>query len=102
MAKRKPLIDTDGEVRELTAEDLAKFKPAAEVLSLSLRRKLGVRGRQKTPTKERITIRLSRNVVEQFRESGEGWQTRVDSALREWLKNHSPAKVVASSTRKFG
>ena len=91
MAKRKPLIDTDGEVRELTAEDLAKFKPAAEVLSLSLRRKLGVRGRQKTPTKERITIRLSREVVEQFRESGEGWQTRVDSALREWLKNHSPA-----------
>ena len=41
-------------------------------------------------TKERITIRLSREVVEQFRESGEGWQTRVDSALREWLKSHSP------------
>jgi uncharacterized protein (DUF4415 family) len=61
------------------------------VLPLSLRKKLGVRGPQKTPTKERITIRLSREVVEQFRESGEGWQTRVDSALREWLKNHSPA-----------
>lgn len=28
---------------------------------------------QKTPTKERITIRLSREVVERFRESGEGW-----------------------------
>lgn len=45
---------------------------------------------QKTLTKERITIRLSRKVVEQFRESGEGWQTRVDTALREWLKFHSP------------
>jgi uncharacterized protein (DUF4415 family) len=43
------------------------------------------------PTKERITIRLSREVVEQFRETGDGWQTRVDSALREWLKNHSAA-----------
>lgn len=42
-------------------------------------------------TKERITIRLSREVVDQFRESGEGWQTRVDAALRDWLKNHSPA-----------
>lgn len=91
MASRKPLIDTAGEVRELTAEDMAKFKPATEVLPSSLRKKLGVRGLQKTPTKERITIRLSREVVEQFRESGEGWQTRVDSALREWLKNHSPA-----------
>jgi len=55
-----------------------------------LRKKLGVRGPQRAPTKERITIRLSREVVEQFRESGEGWQTRMDAALREWLKNHSP------------
>ena len=91
MASRKSLIDADGEVRELTAEDLAKFRPTAEFLPSSLRKKLGVRGPQKTPTKERITIRLSREVVEQFRESGEGWQTRVDTALREWLKNHSPA-----------
>ena len=90
MASRKPLIDADGEVRELTAEDMAIFKPAGEVLPSSLRKKLGVRGPQKSPTKERITIRLSREVVEQFRESGEGWQTRVDSALREWLKSHSP------------
>jgi uncharacterized protein (DUF4415 family) len=59
--------------------------------SLSLRKKLGVRGPQKAPTKERITIRLSREVVERFRESGDGWQTRVDAALHEWLKKHSPA-----------
>ena len=91
MASRKPLIDSDGEVRELTAEDMAKFRPAAEALPSSLKKKLGVRGPQKMPTKERITIRLSREVVEQFREPGDGWQTRVDSALREWLKNHSAA-----------
>ncbi|WP_298598551.1 BrnA antitoxin family protein [Zoogloea sp.] len=41
-------------------------------------------------TKERITIRLSRDVVESFRASGEGWQTRVDSALKDWLKTHTP------------
>ena len=91
MASRKTLIDTNGEVRELTAEDMAKFRPAAEALPSSLKKKLGVRGPQKMPTKERITIRLSREVVEQFRETGDGWQTRVDSALREWLKNHSAA-----------
>jgi uncharacterized protein (DUF4415 family) len=91
MAKRKPLIDSGGEVRELTTKDMARFKAAAGVLPPSLRKKLGVRGPQKAPTKERITIRLSREVVERFRESGEGWQTRVDAALREWLKEHSPA-----------
>jgi uncharacterized protein (DUF4415 family) len=90
MANRKPLIRANGEVRELTAEDMAKFKPAAEVLPASLLKKLGVRGPQKAPTKERITIRLSREVVERFRESGEGWQTRIDAVLLEWLKNHSP------------
>ena len=42
-------------------------------------------------TKERITIRLSRDVVERFRASGDGWQTRVDAALKDWLKDHSPA-----------
>ncbi len=90
MANHKPLINANDEVRELNSTDMAKFKPAAEVLPLSLKKKLGVRGAQKTPTKERITIRLSREVVNQFRESGEGWQTRVDAALQDWLKNHSP------------
>ena len=42
-------------------------------------------------TKERITICLSREVVDQFRASGDGWQTRIDLALKEWLKTHSPA-----------
>lgn len=40
-------------------------------------------------TKERITIRLSREVVERFRATGDGWQTRVDEALKEWLKTHA-------------
>ena len=32
MNARPPLIDEDGEIRELTAEDLRHFRPAAEVL----------------------------------------------------------------------
>lgn len=39
-------------------------------------------------TKERITIRLSRDVVSQFRATGSGWQTRVDSALRQFVSEH--------------
>jgi uncharacterized protein (DUF4415 family) len=51
-----------------------------------------LRGRPKAVvTKERITIRLSPDVLGAFRASGSGWQTRVDGALREWLKTHSPA-----------
>jgi uncharacterized protein (DUF4415 family) len=91
--KMKPGIDADGEVRELTAEDLKHFRPAVEVLPAALRAKLGIRGPQKSPTKERITIRLSPEVVQSFRATGDGWQTRVDAALKDWLKAHEPAKA---------
>lgn len=39
-------------------------------------------------TKTRITIRLSPEVVERFRATGPGWQTRMDEALKDWLKQH--------------
>lgn len=91
MPKLKPMIDSTGEVRELQTEDLKKFRSATEVLPDSLQRKLGIRGPQRAPTKERITIRLSQDVVQRFRATGEGWQTRVDAALRDWLKSHKPA-----------
>lgn len=48
-------------------------------------------GRPKAETpKIRITIRLSPDVVERFRASGPGWQTRMDAALKDWLKDHTP------------
>lgn len=93
MGKREPLTDEDGEVRELMVADFARFRPGTEVLPPSLAAKLAARrrGPQKVPTKERITIRLSRDVLEKFRATGEGWQTRLDAALRDWLDSHSPA-----------
>jgi uncharacterized protein (DUF4415 family) len=91
MVHSKPLTNAEGEVRELDDADLKRFRPAAEVLSTSLLTKLKVRGPQKAPTKERITIRLSPEVLERFRATGEGWQTRVDVALKDWLHTHSPS-----------
>jgi len=58
-----------------------------------MRQKLGLRGPQKAPTKERITIRLSREVVERFRATGDGWQSRVDAALQDWLDKHPRGSV---------
>ncbi|MBK5912742.1 BrnA antitoxin family protein [Rhodocyclus purpureus] len=81
------LIDDDNP--EWTAEDLKRAVPFSQ-LPESLQTKL--RGRPKAAvTKERITIRLSPEVVERFRASGNGWQTRMDAALKDWLKTHSPA-----------
>lgn len=58
-----------------------------DALPETLQRKL--RGRPKAvQTKERITIRLSPDVLEAFRGTGAGWQTRMDSVLREWVLAH--------------
>ena len=93
MPRSKPLVDARGEVREIQLSELKAFRPATEALPASVLRKVGVRGPQKSPTKERITIRLSPDVVERFRATGDGWQTRVDAALQDWLKTHKPAKL---------
>jgi uncharacterized protein (DUF4415 family) len=91
MRKRKSLTDSKGEVREISSADLKGFRTAREALPASVRRKVGVRGPQKAPTKERITIRLSPEVVARFRATGEGWQSRMDAALQDWLRKHKSA-----------
>ena len=49
-------------------------------------------GRPKAESPKVFTgIRLDADVVETFKASGKGWQTRVNAALRDWLKRHSPA-----------
>jgi len=42
-------------------------------------------------TKEQVAIRFDNDVLAAFRAAGPGWQTRMNAALRDWLKNHSPA-----------
>ena len=37
-----------------------------------------------------VTIRLSPDVMAAFKATGTGWQTRIDAALKDWLRKHSP------------
>lgn len=79
-----------------TDEELRHFKPAAQVLPpelyaglVEMNRRAGVRGPQKAPTKQATTIRLSPEVMAAFKATGAGWQTRIDDALKDWLKSHT-------------
>lgn len=49
------------------------------------------RGPQKTPLKVPTTIRFDADALAALKASGKGWQTRVNDAMRDWLKDHSPA-----------
>jgi len=39
--------------------------------------------------KEQVAIRFDRDVIAAFRASGSGWQTRMNDALKDWLKTHT-------------
>lgn len=91
--KKKSLTNKAGQVRELTRKDIREMRPASEVLPAEIleilpKRKVGQRGRQKAPTKVAITLRYSPEVVKYFKETGKGWQIRIDEALKEWIKKH--------------
>ncbi len=86
--KSKPeLIDSDNP--EWTSQDIKTAMPFAS-LPATLQSKLRGRGPQKAPPKVSTTIRLSPDVVQAFRAAGDGWQTRIDAALKDWLRTHSP------------
>jgi uncharacterized protein (DUF4415 family) len=90
MTKSLPLSDKDGEVRELTTKDFKHFKTADKVLPKELIAVLPKRGRPASETpKKAVNIRLSPDVLTTFKATGKGWQTRIDNALREWLKEHN-------------
>jgi uncharacterized protein (DUF4415 family) len=41
------------------------------------------------PLKVPTTIRFDADILAELKASGRGWQTRVNDAMREWLKTHS-------------
>jgi uncharacterized protein (DUF4415 family) len=87
MANRKTLTNSEGEVRELTARDAVEAAPFSALPDAEQRvlLKLRKRGAQKAPKKVPISIRLSPEVAEGLRATGNGWQRRADEALRSWL-----------------
>ncbi len=90
--KRKPLINENGEVRELTKEDMKLFKPSSEVLPKGLLKTLPKRGRPaKSNPKKSTTIRLDPEVMDFFKGHGKGWQTVINEVLLEYVKSHRAA-----------
>lgn len=81
---RKTSVTLDDDAPELTEAELAEMRPAREVMNAeqfaavtSVRR-----GRPKAKThKVPVTIRLDPEVVETYRATGDGWQTRMNECL---------------------
>lgn len=82
----KTLTDKSGEVKPLDDNELKAFRSASEALPANIKKVLGVRGKQKAPTKEQVTLRLDKEIIEHFKAQGKGWQTRLNDALLEHIE----------------
>lgn len=92
----------DDEAPEATDAWFAKAKPAPEVLASLFgstaaeelldkpKRGRPALAQPKTP----VNIRLDTDVLVAFKGTGAGWQTRMNNALRDWLKTHPDIKGV--------
>ena len=75
-------IAEDPDAPEWTDEDWARARPAIEVDPELVEQYLRTRGNQKTPAKELISLRIDADLAAHFRNSGPGWQTRLNDTLR--------------------
>lgn len=73
---KEPLTDTDGEVRELTAQDFAAARPVTEFPEV-----MAALGLEAGQTRLRVELDLDREVVDHFRALGPAWRAHMASAL---------------------
>ena len=91
------LIDDD-EIPELTEEDFAQMVPFSELPpeEQEFLRQIKHATIRPDPVKKPVTVALSSDVLERFTATGEGWESRVDAALRQWLEEHPLPMAKAS------
>lgn len=86
--KRKiymPTAKEDAEINRGIAADPDTFVPSDEQFAQMKRR--GGRPRSESP-KIALTVRYDADIIDAFKAAGDGWQTRMNGALREWLQTH--------------
>ena len=75
-------IALDPDTVEWTNDEFAAARPVAEVCPEVVAKHVRRRGPQKAPTKESISLRVDQDVLERWRATGPGWQSRINGTLR--------------------
>lgn len=86
---RIPYEPEDGPYDPNDAEATREFFERADLIRNGKVVRRGKRGPQKAPTKKLVSLRLSPEVIEHFRSTGPGWQTRIDETLVKAVKKRA-------------
>ena len=81
-----PYAPEDGPYDPNDAEAARAWLAQADLVRHGKVVRRGKRGPQRTPTKKLVSLRLSPEVIDHFKSTGPGRQTRIDSALREAIR----------------
>jgi uncharacterized protein (DUF4415 family) len=84
-----PFEPEDGPYDPNDAEATRAFFAQADLVRHGKVLRRGKRGPQRTPTKKLVSLRLSPEVIEHFKSTGPGWQTRIDGALLKAIKRRA-------------
>ena len=71
---------------EITAEEMARARPFSEVFPELAESAKRARGKQKAPTKQLVSLRLDREVIDAFKSKGAGWQSLINETLKNAVK----------------
>lgn len=92
-SEKRPPVAFDDDNPEWLDQHFLAARPAAEVLAPDVLAAFGKgkRGRPmgstKADAKKQVTLRLDPDVLAGWRETGPGWQVRINDALRKALSN---------------
>ncbi|QIW15925.1 hypothetical protein A4G20_06050 [Pasteurellaceae bacterium RH1A] len=90
--------DEIAEKTPLTDKELSQFRPLKDVMPAEFvemvmahqaeRERLGFITPQdkQVPLKQSVTLRLSPEILEKFRATGKGWQSRLNDVLLDYVK----------------
>lgn len=88
MSKKPNPTLIDDDAPEWSEADFKNAKRLSEMPTDFQRAIRRARGPQKAPTKIQTTIRFDPDVLDGLKATGQGWQTRVNDAMRQWLREH--------------
>jgi uncharacterized protein (DUF4415 family) len=91
---RRPVVVMPTAKQDKAITAAAKSDPDAQPLTPKQLKAMipmrALRGRPKSKRKKLlVSVRYSPDVVAYFKSTGEGWQSRMDSVLRQYVARHS-------------